>query len=168
MNVGEFFMDTLEPLWRMSGAGVGLNPGPDARPLLLDRRARLAPVTDAFRLPDFYHWLLAPLSERPVRNQLSATLGMHGVVTTWVRAEKSHLPVGWTDPSAKCWQWPEWYLPDADRRRFLCSSRQCVLTLVGRNCCELQEPLMGWACTHRHRHNIEPPSSDTTAPIFQA
>lgn len=59
MNVGEFLTDTLEPLWKMTAAGS------DA-PLLLDRGAKLTPVTDGFQLPDFYHWLLFPFSQRPV------------------------------------------------------------------------------------------------------
>ncbi len=61
MNVGEFLTDTLEPLWKMTAAGS------DA-PLLLDRGAKLTPVTDGFQLPDFYHWLLFPFSQRPVRD----------------------------------------------------------------------------------------------------
>lgn len=59
-NVYEVVSEALEPLWRMT-------PDGDGWPLLLDRRAKLVPAVDGYPLPDFYHWLMLPFSERKVR-----------------------------------------------------------------------------------------------------
>ena len=55
----EVVSEAIEPLWRMM-------PGGDGPPLLLDRRAKLVPGIDGYPMPDFYHWLLLPFSERTV------------------------------------------------------------------------------------------------------
>jgi hypothetical protein len=57
--VYEVVSEAIEPLWRMM-------PGGDGLPLLLDRRAKLVPGVDGYPMPDFYHWLLLPFSERKV------------------------------------------------------------------------------------------------------
>lgn len=58
-NVYEVVSEAIEPLWRMM-------PGGDGPPLLLDRCAKLVPGIDGYPMPDFYHWLLLPFSERTV------------------------------------------------------------------------------------------------------
>ena len=51
-------MDTLLSVATMYGG---------EHPLLLDRRAKLVPVADSYRLPAFYSWLLFPFSEHKAR-----------------------------------------------------------------------------------------------------
>lgn len=58
-NVYEVVSEAIEPLWRMMPEGEGW-------PLLLDRRAKLVPSVDGYPMPDFFHWLLLPFSERKV------------------------------------------------------------------------------------------------------
>ena len=66
-NLGEFYSQSLLPLADLFGGG---------HPLLLDRRAKLTPITDSFHLPDFYHWLLLPFTEHKVRPQLALDLNL--------------------------------------------------------------------------------------------
>ena len=64
----EVVSEAIEPLWRMM-------PGGDGAPLLLDRRVKLVPGIDGYPMPDFYHWLLLPFSERKVGIWILPVLG---------------------------------------------------------------------------------------------
>jgi hypothetical protein len=53
MNLGEFIMETLNPVAEMYAG---------SHPLLSGRGATLVPVADGFTPPPFYDWLLWPFS----------------------------------------------------------------------------------------------------------
>ncbi len=57
MNLGEFMMETLNPVADMYGG---------SHPLLRGRGAALVPVADGFTPPAFYDWLLWPFSDNKV------------------------------------------------------------------------------------------------------
>ena len=58
-RVTDVFLESVVPLHQaVTGSG----------PLIKDRRIKLVPATaGGYQLPGFYHWLLLPFSERPVR-----------------------------------------------------------------------------------------------------
>ena len=58
MNVGEFYVETVLPMYDMF---VG------EQRLFLDRKPKLVPVTDSFLPPAWYNWLLMPFSDRKVQ-----------------------------------------------------------------------------------------------------
>ena len=58
MNLGEFVMETLNPIADMFAG---------SHPLLRGRGAALVPVADGFTPPAFYDWLLWPFSDNKAR-----------------------------------------------------------------------------------------------------
>ena len=58
MNLGEFIMETLNPIAEMYAG---------SHPLIRGRDATLVPVADGFTPPAFYDWLLWPFSAHKVR-----------------------------------------------------------------------------------------------------